>query len=234
MRTLAVIPARGGSKGLPGKNIKNFLGHPLIAWSINRALNSKLIDDVIVSTDDEDIARTALEYGADVPFMRPAEYATDESPTSEALLHLLDNVKDNKYDVMVLLEPTSPLRKENDIDKCLRKFSDQYSEIDALTSLGRVSLVHPSICKSIDQDGNIVNFMRSDSKPSRRQDLEPAYFPYGVFYGVKISSFLENHTFYQDRLGHFLIEDWQNYEIDNEVDFEVCQAVAKLKGMKIL
>ena len=222
------------SKGLPGKNIKKFLGHPLIAWSIKRALDSDLIDDVIVSTDDGDIARTALEYGADVPFMRPEEYATDESPTSEALLHLLEKTRDKDYDVMVLLEPTSPLRKETDIDECLREFFDRYEEIDALTSLGKVSLVHPTICKKIDQDNKIVDFIDSSQKSSRRQDLEPAYFPYGVFYGVKISSFLKNHTFYQDRLGYFLIDEWQNYEIDNAVDFEVCQAIANLKGMKIL
>ena len=76
--------------------------------------------------------------------------------------------------------------------------------------------------------------IKSSQKSSRRQDLEAAYFPYGVFYGVKVSSFLKNHTFYQDRLGYFLIDEWQNYEIDNAVDFEVCQAIARLKGMKIL
>ena len=115
---LAVIPARGGSKGLPRKNIKDLAGKPLIAWSIDAAKKSKYIDRCIVSTDDKSVAETSKQHGSIVPFMRPPELATDDANSNDVILHALEMLGD-PYDIVMLLQPTSPLRKSEDIDHAL-------------------------------------------------------------------------------------------------------------------
>ena len=119
---VCVIPARGGSKGLPGKNIKMFCGKPLIAHTIEQARQSKYIDRVLVSTEDEEIAQISLEYGAEVPFMRPMELAGDNASTIDVLLHTIKWLEDEEkynFDILVLLHVTTPLRSVEDIDKCV-------------------------------------------------------------------------------------------------------------------
>lgn len=121
-RVLCIIPARQGSKGLPGKNIKELLGKPLIAYTIEQARHSKYIDRVIVSTDSNEIADIAKKHGADVPFMRPKEYAADESSIFDVLLHAIDWMENKEkyfFDILVLLHVTSPLRDAKDIDNCI-------------------------------------------------------------------------------------------------------------------
>jgi len=119
-KVIAIIPARGGSKGLPNKNIKPLLGKPLINWTIEVAQRSKYFDNLIVSTDSESIAEVALSANCRVPFIRPSELATDHTPSSEVVLHVLDfyEKKDQDYDILVLLEPTSPLREDSDMILC--------------------------------------------------------------------------------------------------------------------
>jgi len=120
-RVIAVIPARSGSKGLPGKNTKPLCGKPLIAWSIKEALKSKHIDEICVSTDSEEIIKIARDFGANPNFKRPAELAQDDSTTTDVLLHALEEYKKiNKYfDIIVCLQPTSPTRESQDIDESL-------------------------------------------------------------------------------------------------------------------
>ncbi len=146
---IAIIPARGGSKRLPCKNIRDLCGKPLIAWTIEQAKNSKFIDKVVVSTDDEEIAAISREYGVDVPFLRPKELATDESPSIDLIKHALDffKKKGETYDIIILLEPTSPLRKKNDIDAAINLFLERYYYSDSLVSLGKVHLENPNIMK---------------------------------------------------------------------------------------
>ena len=121
---LGLIPARGGSKGLPRKNIRPLLGKPLIAWTIEQALASEYLDRVVVSTDDEKIAEISRKYGAKVPFMRPKESAADEARRIDVVLHAIDWMEknDNSYDLIMLLQPTSPLRTSEDIDKAIKLF----------------------------------------------------------------------------------------------------------------
>ena len=121
---LAIIPARGGSKGLPNKNIKNLCGKPLIAWSIEAGLKSKYIDEVMVSTDYKNIAYIAKKYGANVPFLRPSDLASDTATTFDTVIHTINfyrKIFKKKYDYIVLLEPTSPLRNDCDIDNMIKK-----------------------------------------------------------------------------------------------------------------
>jgi len=227
---LAIIPARGGSKGLPRKNIRSLLGKPLIAWTIEQALKSKYLDEVIVSTEDKEISEIAKKFGAKIPFLRPIELAQDDTPTFDVIKHAVEFYKENlnkEFDYIVLLEPTSPLRDREDIDKAIAKIAESEEIYDSLVSLGKVHLEHPSIMKLI--KGNYVIPYSQDKNFTRRQELDDVYFPYGVVYISKTDKLMRYKTFYQDRTGFYLIERWQCYEIDDIYDFICVEAIIKEK-----
>lgn len=230
MTILGIIPARGGSKGLPRKNIRELVGKPMIAWTIERALASVYLDKVIVSTEDAEIAEVAKKYGADVPFMRPADLAGDKTPTIDVIIHAVNFFKEKgiAFDYVVLLEPTSPLRKENDIDDAIRLLIDRQSDADSLVSVGEVHLEHPSLMKTV-SDGYLVPYETTDKKIYRRQDMPTVYFPYGVIYISKTGKLIETGTFYQERTIPYFIERWQNYEVDDIYDFICVEAILKSK-----
>ena len=227
---LAIIPARGGSKGLPRKNIKPLLGKPLIAWTIEQALNSKYIDKVVVSTDDEEIAEISKEYGAEVPFLRPKELARDDSPTIDAIMHAINWFEERGefFDILVLLEPTSPLRKRNDIDNALELLINNIETADAIVSVGEVHLENPYIMKKI-ENGYVKPFIEIDKDFYQRQQLPKVYFPYGVIYASKIETLKKYKTFYQERTIPYFIERWQNYEIDDIYDFICIESILRYK-----
>ncbi|MGC8734977.1 MAG: cytidylyltransferase domain-containing protein [bacterium] len=224
-KILAVIPARGGSKGLFRKNIKLLLGKPLIAWTIEQALNSKYLDEVIVSTEDNEIAEISVKYGAKIPFLRPVELAKDDTPMIDVLIHILQNIK-SYYDLIVLLEPTSPIRKRDDIDNAIVKFVDNYDKYDSLVSLGQVHLENPVIMKKIEGD-YVVPFYEKLQNIYRRQDYPLVFFPYGVLYISKVENLLRNKTFYTNKTGYFFIERFQCYEIDDIYDFLAIENILK-------
>jgi CMP-N-acetylneuraminic acid synthetase len=219
-RVIAIIPARGGSKGLPGKNIKPICGKPLIEWTIQAALKSKFIDVLIVSTDNQEIADIAKTAGASVPFLRPAALAGDTTPTIDVIEHVFEYLRTQAapmFDYCVLLEPTSPLREDDDIDNMLAKLDANADKFDAIVSVGAVS-EHPSIMKKLVGD-NIETYCPELPMTSRRQDNTPAFFPYGVAYIVKVQTLLAERTFYAQRCTHYRIKRYQNYEIDDIYDF---------------
>jgi len=227
---LAIIPARGGSKGLPGKNIKELCGKPLIAWTIDQALKSKYVDKVVVSTDSEKIAKIAKESGANVPFLRPAELARDDSPTSDTILHVLKqlNMMGQSYDYVALLEPTSPLRKSNDIDDAINLIMKN-ANTDSLVSVGEVHMEHPIIVKRVNEDGLVIPYIPNVAKIHQRQQADKAYFPYGVIYISKVVKFIEKQTFYTEKTIPYFIDRWQNYEIDDEIDFIIIETIMTMK-----
>ena len=228
---LCVIPARGGSKGLPGKNIFPLLGKPLIAWTIEQALASKYIDKVVVSTDDVGISEVSKKYGAEVPFLRPPELARDDSPTIDTVENLVNYYKSNniKYDILVLLEPTSPLRKECDIDNSIKLLIDKEKTADSLVSVGKVHLENPYITKIL-VEGYVTPLLKENKKKIyQRQMLPDIYFPYGVIYMSKVNELLNAKTFYQERTISYEIERWQNYEIDDIYDLKCIEAILKQK-----
>lgn len=227
-RIIAIIPARGGSKGLPGKNIKELCGKPLIAWSIEAGLASQYIDEVMVTTDSEEIAQIARDFGATVPFIRPAELASDTATTFDTVKHVIDHYKkkeDKSFDFVVLLEPTSPLRERGDIDEMIEKITSMADQFDAIVSLGEAHL-HPSIMKKIDGI-KIEPICKDLTITTRRQDNEVAYFPYGVAYIVKTKVFLEEKSFYPSRTTYKIIKRYQCYEIDDIYDFLAIENVMK-------
>jgi len=226
-KVLGLIPARGGSKGIPRKNLQPLLDKPLIAWTIEQANNSQYLSRTIVSTDDEEIATVARQHGADIPFLRPIEYAQDHSPTSEAVIHALDTLENlgEQYDYLVLLEPTSPLRKADDIDNAIQALVNAPT-VDALISVGEVHMEHPLIVKKV-INNQIAPYIEASQTIWQRQQVDKAYFPYGVAYMVKVENYRTEKTFYLPNTMPYFIERWQNYEIDDSYDFLITETIMK-------
>ena len=231
---IAIIPARGGSKGLPRKNIKNFNGKPLIAWTIKQALASKYIDDVIVSTDDSEIADISKKFGASVPFLRPNKLAKDNSKTSDVIIHVIESMLGfgKKYEYIILLEPTSPLRKIDDIDNAI-ELMYKNKDCQSVISVGEVHTEHPMIVKKISRTGHVKPYMQNKKQIHQRQQADKAFFPYGVVYISKTDSFKNYLSFYLNNSIPYFIERWQNYEIDDITDFQIIEYIFKLKLEKI-
>ncbi len=217
---IAVIPARGGSKGLPGKNSRILCGRPLIEWTILSALKSRYIDKIVISTDNDEIMEIAKRNGLPVPFRRPAEISTDFATSFSVVEHALDFFKvefGQDFDYTVLLEPTSPLRNDDDIDKMLEKLDSNREIMDGMISVGHTNEI-PSALKTLEGD-YLKAYCAEHKATSRRQDDDPAYFPYGGTYITKTHVLRSNKTFYVDRAGWFEIQRYQQYEIDDFFDF---------------
>jgi CMP-N,N'-diacetyllegionaminic acid synthase len=225
---VAIIPARGGSKGLPGKNILPICGKPLIGWSIEQALRSTYIDTVVVSTDSAEIAEVAKYHGAEVPFLRPPEIATDTSTTFEAVVHALAHYESKlakSFSYVLLLEPTAPLRETSDVDQMLEKLDRLAEDFDAVISIGEMTL-HPLLSKSC-QDNRLVSTFGRPESGSRRQDLREIFWPFGGLYAIKTGILLSCQTFYPERLTFHKLKRYQCYEIDDFYDFLCVEAVMK-------
>ncbi len=225
-KILAIIPARGGSKGLPGKNIKPLQGKPLIGWPIKAALNSRYIDRVIVTTDDKIIAKIAQEQGADVPFLRPAEFAKDTSPSSDAIIHTLNYCieQGEDYDYFVLLEPTSPLTDSADIDSALETLV--HGPGLAIVGACKTGNCHPIYCATLGADNFLKPYNREDfAKPVRRQDVDHLYFFEGSLYISEVKKYLEAKTFYHESTLPYIVPHWKSLEIDTLLDFFMIETV---------
>lgn len=229
---LAIIPARGGSKGLPGKNIKMLNSKPLVAWAIERANSCQEITDAIVSTDSTEIASIAEKYGGNVPFIRPAEFAQDTSSALDVILHAIDFMKKEKrkeYDYILWLEPTSPLREFDDLSTMIKKLHALRDQYDGIVSMGEVRH-HPGLLFEI-ENNNIVKFAK-DLPLSRRQDYKPVYFPYGVGYLTKTATIFKEQTVYPKRTTYHLIKNHQCFEIDDLYDFLMIELIMQREQIK--
>ena len=215
-----------GSKGLPGKNSKLLHGKPLIAWTIEQALASHSLDEVIVSTDSLEIAEISKAAGAKVPFIRPAHLASDECPSIDVIEHALEWMSEyekKEFHYTALLEPTSPLREKDDIDNMLLLLDSNEKDFDGVVSLG-LAHHHPSILKRL--DGSAVrNFSKHLTASNRRQDDELLFFPFGVAYILKTDSLRAERTFYAHRSLGYRLKRYQEYEIDDVYDFMCVEKV---------
>lgn len=233
-KVLAIVTARGGSKGLPDKNIRNLNGKPLIAWTIEQAADSRLIDNLFVSTDSQKIAEVSERFGARVPELRPGYLATDIASSMDVLGYTLKREAElgREYDYILLLEPTSPLRKKGDLDNIIRLAGDN-PDRDGVISVGKVHLEHPMIVKKISKDGVIVPYVEGLSSVYQRQLHDEAFFPYGVGYLIKTSVFKKVHTIYSSNIVPYYIQRWQNYEIDDIYDFKCIETIMQMERDKI-
>jgi CMP-N,N'-diacetyllegionaminic acid synthase len=210
---LAIIPARGGSKGVPRKNIRELGGKPLIAWTIEEAKKSKYIDRLILSSDDEEIINVAKSFGCEVPFVRPTELALDETPGIDPILHAIHMLPG--YDIVVLLQATSPFRTEEDIDGCIRHCID--NDATATVSVTEVEQ-NPYWMYTIDVAGKMAALISKDTFYARRQDLPPVYILNGAIY-VARSEWLRKHkTFMTDETHGFVMPQDRSADIDTEID----------------
>jgi CMP-N,N'-diacetyllegionaminic acid synthase len=228
-KILAVVPARGGSKGLPKKNIRPLLGKPLIAWSIEQAQASKYIDKVVVSTDDKEISEVAVTYGADVPFMRPDELAQDGTLSIDVILHCInyfESVKD-KYDIIVMVEPTSPLRETEDLDKAIEMLVDD-KKAESIVGLCKVEAVHPAFLVKL-EDNLLRPYINKDFKVLRRQEIDDLYFFEGSLYISYSESLKKRKSFYHDNCLAYVVPRWKSYELDDISDLVIMEAIIKAR-----
>ena len=236
-KILAIIPARGGSKGLPKKNIRIFLGKPLIVWSIEQAKRSNYVDAILVSTENQEIANVARKNGIQVPFLRPKALATDKSPSIDLIIHALDwfEKKGKLFDILVLLQPTSPLRKRNDLDSAIKKLIDNGDKANCVIGLGEVLHENPYLIKKVDNGyvSHVIK-MKKNSNTHQRQQLPKSYFPYGVIFASKVTTLRKEKTFYQKKTMPYFIERWQNFDIDDIYDFLCAEAIIKDKLDEII
>lgn len=210
---LAVIPARGGSKGVPKKNIRQVAGKPLIAWTIEEAKKSKYIDRLILSSDDPAIIEVAISYGCEVPFIRPAHLAQDETPGIEPVIHAVQSLPG--YDYVVLLQPTSPLRTFKDIDSCIEVCSSNNKD----TSVSVVEVdKNPHWMFTLDKSLRMKKVLDSGTNVSRRQDSEKFYVLNGAVYVSTTNNVIDNRCLVNEDTIAYVMEKQRSLDIDTEDD----------------
>ena len=231
---LALIPARGGSKGLPGKNVRPLLGKPLIAWSIEQGRESRYADAVVVSTDDAAIAATAREHGAEVPFLRPAELASDTAPSIDAIGHALDFLaaQGRFFGILVLLEPTSPLREARDIDAALEALLAR-PEAESIVGVARVESAHPAFLVKV-ENGLIRPYAPEAFGVKRRQELDEVFFFEGSVYAAYTDSLRRRRGFYHEATLPYVVPKYKSFEIDELADFIVVEALMAARTQGVL
>lgn len=217
MKILALVPARGGSKGLPGKNIKPLKGLPLIGWSIRAAQESRVADRLLVSTDSPEIARAAEALGVKVPWLRPAELAQDNSPSIDFVLHALDMLKKEGYepDAVLLLQPTSPFRSPDSIRRAVKTYEE--SKTESLVSVSPAKQ-HPWSCYFL-KEGRLERAVKDAPEVLRRQDLPPAYAPDGSIYITSPRFLRERRGFHGPETAGFLTPAGEEVDIDTPEDW---------------
>ncbi len=224
----AWIFARGGSKGLPGKNIKPLCGKPLIAYSIDVARKSKYISDIFVSTDCDDIARVAQEYGAKVPFIRPVELAGDKSPEYLSWKHALEFSVNNgiRTDILVVLPTTSPLRTAADVDGCIDHFvASKGSDVAIAVSK---SNHHPSFNMVFrDENGHVELALPMEQKIARRQDAISVYNITTAVYVTTPNYVLSTNSYFDGNVTSIVIPEENAVDIDTQMDFMLAELLLK-------
>lgn len=223
---LAIVPARGGSKGVPRKNIKDLNGKPLIAYTIEAAKASQYIDKVMVSTEDSEIKDVSLKFGGEVPFFRPQQLATDSSPSIDAILYTINRLKEEynyfpKY--VCLLQCTSPLRNEKHIDEAFLKLKE--TNMDAIVSVCEAE-VNP-YWSNVFKGDKLDYFLEEGKNITRRQDLPDVYRINGAIYIIKTDVLIENKTFEPDNLTGYIMDNMSSVDIDTSLDFSIAELLIK-------
>lgn len=226
-RILGVIPARGGSRTIPKKNIKPLLGKPLIAYTIVPALRSKLSTRVIVSSDNKEIIEISKRYGAEVPFIRPKELATDLALAMDVIKHAVletERLEGKKYDYVVMLQPTTPLRTTEDIDNALKKLIK--TGADSVISVVNVGPMHPVRMKRIVND-RLVDYAEEEMENMPKELLPPVYIRSGAIYAVKRDILVNKRSFKGYDCRPYMMPEKRSINIDNEMDFLLAEAVMR-------
>ena len=219
-KVLALIPARGGSKGLPGKNIVPVAGRPLLAWSVDAARGARSVDRVVLSSDDETIMNAALACGCEVPFRRPSRLATDTATTIDVVMHALDALPG--YDVVVVLQPTSPLRTAADIDAACERLAA--SGAPACVSVSPVEQ-SPYLMYRIGAGHALLPIVETPAGATRRQDLPLVYVLNGALYVADVAWLRSSHNFVTEETVAHVMPATRSMDIDTLADLEMFRAV---------
>jgi CMP-N-acetylneuraminic acid synthetase len=226
-RTLAVVPARGGSKGVPRKNVRPVLGRPLVAYTVDTALASRhLLHDVVLSTDDEEIAEVGRSLGLEVPFLRPPELAGDGVPMAPVLQHAVSFVERRdgvRMDWVLLLQPTEPFRTVADVEAALGLAAQ--GGCDSVISVVQVFAVHPILMKRI-EDGRLLPYCVEEREGTRRQDYHPpAYMRNGAIYLTRRDVVVERGSIWGDVIRPYVMPLERSVSVDDELDLKVIEAI---------
>ena len=221
---LAIIPARGGSKGIPKKNIRLLASKPLIHYTIHSAQGSKYIQDIIVSTDDDEIANVARSQGATI-IKRPSEISSDTSPTIDTILNVIEQCENQCMhpEIVILLQPTSPLRTSSDIDAAIELF--MHGECDSVISV--VEANHPPYWNMVIKGSYLQPIFDEKTLKMRRQDLPQTYFPNGAIYIASVATLKKNHSFDCPKTKPYIMTADKSIDIDNEFDLFLAETLLK-------
>jgi CMP-N-acetylneuraminic acid synthetase len=233
-KILALIPARGGSKGVPRKNIRRLGDHPLIAYTIKAAMEAMdVLGQVIVSTDDEEIAGIARQYGADVPFIRPAELGADKARMVPVMQHAVKFVEERQgkpVEWVMLLQPTTPFREADDIRAAVKLA--QAGGCDSVISVVQVFGVHPILMKRIENE-QLLPFCIEEKEGTRRQDYQPAaYMRNGAIYLTRRDGLIQNDSIWGKVIRPYVMPEERSVNIDNEMDFLIAEQMLLKKRQK--
>lgn len=227
MRCLGLINARGGSKGIPGKNIKPLLGKPLIVYSIEAGLAARSLARVVVSTDDPQIAQVAKAAGADIPFMRPAELATDKALQIDAIRHALLalEAEGDVYDAVAILQPTCPLRLAEDIDGAVETMVR--TGVDTVISVMEVHGQHPLTMYTADSDGALSPLLEANRAGVLRQEFPEVLWRNGAVYVIRRDVVVNDRTLYGAKVGGYVMPDERSSNIDEPIDWVITEALLR-------
>ncbi|QHQ60698.1 acylneuraminate cytidylyltransferase family protein [Anaerocolumna sedimenticola] len=231
---IAIIPARGGSKGLPGKNIKELAGYPLIYYTIKAAKEANSIDRIIVSTDDKKIADIASNFGAEIPFLRPEELAADHSKAIDNYIYTVDRLNQTRtiaIDEFIVLQPTSPLRTSKDIDNAIELFYKMKAE----TVISVVKAEHPPTWyKKISPDGILIDYYTSVDNSQNRQEEEVTFLPNGAIFVFNFNALKKNCGYYNSKTYPYVMPQENSVDIDTPIDFQLAELLLKSKRNELI
>lgn len=216
---LAVITARGGSKGVHRKNIRDLAGRPLIAWTIEEAKKSKYITKLILSSEDAEIIEVARNYGCEVPFVRPKDLAADDTPGVDPILHAIEQCPG--YDYVILLQPTSPLRTAEDIDGCIESMLEREADFGVSVTESEKS---PCWMYTI-ESGKINPLIKQNNIITRRQDLSKVYTLNGAVYVAKTMAFKKEKSFLSEKTVAYIMPAERSFDVDTELDLKLCEYI---------
>lgn len=224
---IAIIPARGGSKGIPRKNIKSLGGKPLISYTIEAAMQAKSVNRVFVSTEDLEIAEIAKKCGAEIPFMRPKNLATDASSAIDVYaytLERLEKILNEKIESFIALLPTSPLRTGRDIDRAVKIFLEK--KADSVISVNEAP--HPpSWFLKLNENGVLTNFFNKTMSMKNRQEEPKAFIPNGAIYVLKMNVIKNKKNYYTNKTYAYILPSERSIDIDNPLDFALAEILIK-------
>ncbi len=227
-KVLAIITARGGSKGLPNKNIKPLMKEPLVSWPIRAANKCNEVDRIILSTDSSEIAKIGLSAGAEVLSLRPRHLADDKAKSVDVILHVINECEEmgHYYDYVVMLEPTSPLTEAADITNAIIALESNRDNADSIVGISPLEATHPEY--SIRERNNKIiepAYSENFNLLKRRQEIEELFFLEGSLYISDINALKENLSFYHSRTMGFKVPRWKSFEVDELIDFICIEAI---------